>query len=168
MQNGQGNMADVEVKFDEFSNDIKALQQKSDDMSNSIKEVSRIIGDEKSRIPGKDKKFDQYVAAMTSLMKWLLVQSNLILYIGMLIPLISTTEDTIASNPQVKKIMESIRASHISDKEFDYNNMSARAEKGKILISVPPKDENSGKKPKTFTAIIKTQELTGKEKIELK
>ena len=168
MQNGQGNMADVEVKFDEFSKDIKALQQKSDDMSNSIKEVSRIIGDEKSRIPGKDKKFDQYVAAMTSLMKWLLVQSNLILYIGMLIPLISTTEDTIASNPQVKKIMESIRASHISDKEFDYDNMSARAEKGKILISVPPKDENSGKKPKTFTAIIKTQELTGKEKIELK
>ena len=161
--------ATVEVKFDKFSKDIKALQQKSDDMSNAIKDVNRLMTAEKARTAEKGKNFDHYVAAMTSLMKWLLVQSNLILYIGMMIPIIGVkTEDTIASNPQVKKIMEAIRASHISDKEFDYDNMSARAENGKILISVPPKDENSSKKPKTFTAVIKTQELTDKEKIELK
>ena len=94
----------VEVNFNEFSNNIKALQQKSDDMSNSIKEVSSMIGEEKGRINDKGKNFDHYVAAMTSLMKWLLIQSNLILYIGMLIPLVSmSSDDTSANNQQAKK-----------------------------------------------------------------
>ena len=94
----------VEVSFDEFSNNIKALQQKSDDMSNSIKEVSSMIGEEKGRINDKGKNFDHYVAAMTSLMKWLLIQSNLILYIGMLIPLVSmSSDDTSTNNQQAKK-----------------------------------------------------------------
>ena len=94
----------VEVNFNEFSNNIKALQQKSDDMSNSIKEVSSMIGEEKGRINDKGKNFDHYVAAMTSLMKWLLIQSNLILYIGMLIPLVSmSSDDTSTNNQQAKK-----------------------------------------------------------------
>jgi methyl-accepting chemotaxis protein len=94
----------VEVNFEEFSKDIKALQQKSDDMSNSIKEVNKLMADEKAHTADKGKKFDQYVAAMTSLMKWLLVQSNLILYIGMLIPLVTMgSDDTSANNQQAKK-----------------------------------------------------------------
>lgn len=107
----------VEVKFDDFSKSIKALQQKSDNMSDSIKVVNEIIADGKKGVEidkiidkgkgltyHKDKNFDHYVASMTSLMKWLLTQSNLILYIGMLIPLIGTvSEDTSANNQQVKK-----------------------------------------------------------------
>jgi len=100
----QGGIAMVEVNFEEFSKDIKALQQKSDDMSNSIKEVNKLMVDEKAHTADKGKKFDQYVAAMTSLMKWLLVQSNLILYIGMLIPLVTMgSDDTSANNQQAKK-----------------------------------------------------------------
>ena len=104
LRNEQGNTTLVEVKFDQFSKDIKAIQQKSDDMSNSIKEVNRLMVDEKAHTTDKGKKFDQYVAAMTSLMKWLLVQSNLILYIGMLIPLVSIgSDETPANNQQAKK-----------------------------------------------------------------
>lgn len=149
MKNSEDGVTMVEVKFDEFSKKIKALQQKSDDMSDSIKEVDKLMVAEKAHTTEKDKNFDHYVAAMTSLMKWLLTQSNMILYIGMLIPLIGmSSEDTLANNPQVKKNIEIIKENGKRlDPDFNYNNIEeyVREENGELIIYVPPKDLHSGK-----------------------
>jgi hypothetical protein len=145
----------VEVKFDEFSKSIKALQQKSDDMSNAIKDVNKLMVEEKARTTDKGKNFDHYVAAMTSLMRWLLIQSNLILNIGMLIPLIGTeSEDTLLSDPKIKKQIENIKEAYKRlDPDFNYNNIEeyVRKENGELVIYVPPKDLHSGKQWKKLT-----------------
>ncbi len=144
-----------EVKFDEFSKSIKALQQKSNDMSNAIKDVNKLMVEEKARITDKGKNFDHYVAAMTSLMKWLLVQSNLILELGMLVPLIGTTsENTLLSDPKIKKKIETIKENGKRlDPDFNYNNIEeyVKVENGELVIYVPPKDVHSGKQWKKLT-----------------
>jgi hypothetical protein len=155
MKSAEGGASMVDVNFDEFSKSIKALQQKSDDMFNSIKEVNRLMVDEKAHTTDKGKNFDHYVAAMTSLMKWLLIQSNLILYIGMLIPLVgAASEDTLLSDPKIKKQIETIKENGKRlDPDFNYNNIEqyVRKENGELVIYVPPKDLHSGKQWKKHT-----------------
>jgi hypothetical protein len=94
-------------------------------------------------------------------MKWLLIQSNLILYIGMLIPLVGAeSKNSLESYPQIKKAMEAIKASHKqSDPKFNYDNMEAREKNGKVLIYVPPKDNPDTKQWRTFEVNIKISDL---------